>query len=176
MAKMQSLEEDALLKGTLLAARQPVGSKGRFSSSTSTTARPKGSAGSNSGNRGGKVSAAAAGGAGGDDAEEPETDGDETDDYSDQVSVPPHSGCTAPSYVPLSARVEFRTVTEPSQRLGGAYQGFLQVIFMRSNIFGASVYFTFKVELWRNEAVRVQTSVAIVILSTRNTLPCHTKV
>lgn len=79
---MQSLEEDALLKGTLLAAQQPGGNKGHFPSSASAMARTKGGAGSN---RVGEGSAAAAGGAGGEDAEEPQTDGDETDDYSDQV-------------------------------------------------------------------------------------------
>lgn len=78
---MQSLEEDALLKGTVLAAQQSGSSKGHFSSSTSTNAR-----------RSGEVSAAAAGGADGNDAEEPQTDGDETDDYSDQVSITPHDG------------------------------------------------------------------------------------
>lgn len=90
MSKMQSLEEDALLKGTL--AIQDLGS------SLSSPVKPKGSLESeNSMNRG----AALAGGAGGspnkgvpgggrgEDGEEPQTDGDETDDYSDQVLIAP---------------------------------------------------------------------------------------
>lgn len=73
---MQSLEEEALLKGTL-AAR---GAK--------SSAMIKGVLG------GGKGRVGVGGGAGkegtggdGDGGDEPQTDGEETDDYSDQVSI-----------------------------------------------------------------------------------------
>lgn len=68
---MQSLEEEALLKGTL--AIQNLGS-------SYSAVKPKGGVGiENSSGRG------TPGGGRGEDAEEPQTDGDETDDYSDQV-------------------------------------------------------------------------------------------
>lgn len=56
MARMQSLEEEALLSGTV-AGQQSSGARGGGSGGTG----------------------------GGEDTEGPQTDGDETDDYSDQV-------------------------------------------------------------------------------------------
>lgn len=86
MAKMQSLEEDALLKGTL--AIQDLGS------SSSSPVKPKGSLKSENGmeGAGGSPNKGTPGGRV-EDAEEPQTDGDETDDYSDQVfSAPQRRG------------------------------------------------------------------------------------
>lgn len=99
---MQSLEEDALLKGTL--AIQDLGrGTGQYSSSSSPV-KSKGNMGSENSASGGEALAARAGGTigkqgpnrgatcggRGEDAEEPQTDGDETDDYSDQVLTAPY--------------------------------------------------------------------------------------
>lgn len=90
---MQSLEEDALLKGTL--------SMQDFGSSSSSPVKPKENTRSENGTNGGEALTAGAGGSQnggapcggqGADAEEPQTDGDETDDYSDQVLTRPHDG------------------------------------------------------------------------------------
>lgn len=80
---MQSLEEDALLKGTLAAQHQPKCGQRAPCPSPSSMIMAKGD---------GNALALTAGGngkhghsCGREDAEEPQTDGDETDDYSDQV-------------------------------------------------------------------------------------------
>lgn len=77
---MQSLEEDALLKGTLAAQQQPECSRRSPCPSPSSMIMASGD---------GEVLEAAARGSGkhGEDSENPQTDGDETDDYSDQVSM-----------------------------------------------------------------------------------------
>lgn len=105
MAKMQSLEEEALLKGTL--AIQGL------DSSSSSPVKPKGSMGSENSmsGAGGSPNRDAHGGGLGEDAEEPQTDGDETDDYSDQVLTAQHHGeaSTTPS-----SSLDCHTAAEPS--------------------------------------------------------------
>lgn len=116
MAKMQSLEEDALLKGTL--AIHDLGrDTGQYSSPSSSPVKPRGSVGSDACMGGGEAQAAgeegsnrgAACGGRGEDAEEPQTDGDETDDYSDQVLIAPFDGELR---LLFPSSLEFRTAPE----------------------------------------------------------------
>lgn len=77
MAKMQSLEEEALLKGTLAVRNLGGRSSTSPNSPSSSTATLPGNPSRRSGGPRSK-----------EDGEEPQTDGDETDDYSDQVRTP----------------------------------------------------------------------------------------